>query len=117
MNLAHLPMDTQKNTKQITKNTLLLYIRMLVAMIVGLFTSRIIINTLGEVDFGLNNVVGGIVIMFTFINTAMANATSRHLTFALGTQNLRLLKKTFSACVTIHVLIAIAIFISSPTPS
>lgn len=106
---------TAANNKRIAKNTLMLYIRMLISMMVGLFTSRVIINTLGEVDFGLNNVVGGIVVMFSFINTAMANATSRHLTFALGTDNDNLLKKTFSACVTIHILIAVLILVLSET--
>ena len=85
-------MNIEQNNKRIAKNTILLYIRMLISMIVGLFTSRIIINTLGEIDFGLHNVVGGIVIMFSFINTAMANATSRHLTYALGKKDITILK-------------------------
>lgn len=83
------------NGKRIAKNTLMLYVRMLISMVVGLFTSRIIINTLGEIDFGLCNVVGGIVVMFGFINTAMANATSRHLTYALGIADKIQLKKHF----------------------
>lgn len=108
-------MNIEQNNKRIAKNTILLYIRMLISMIVGLFTSRIIINTLGEIDFGLHNVVGGIVIMFSFINTAMANATSRHLTYALGKNDINLLKKTFSACVTIHIIIALIILLLSET--
>ncbi|WP_304322103.1 lipopolysaccharide biosynthesis protein [Phocaeicola plebeius] len=103
------------NGKRIAKNTLMLYVRMLISMVVGLFTSRIIINTLGEIDFGLCNVVGGIVVMFGFINTAMANATSRHLTYALGIADKIQLKKTFSACVTIHIAIAIIVLILSET--
>lgn len=108
-------MTNQSNSKRIARNTLMLYIRMLISMAVGLFTSRVIINTLGEIDFGINNVVGGIVIMFGFINTAMANATSRNLTYTLGVNDKSLLKKIFSACLNIHIIISIIIFILAET--
>lgn len=108
-------MGTSENNKRIAKNTIMLYIRMLVTLIVSLYTSRVIIQALGEVDYGLRNVVGGVVVMFGFINTAMANATSRHLTFELGSGNKEKLKRTFQACVTIHMGIAILIFLLSET--
>ena len=72
------------NNKRIAKNTLLLYFRMLFMMAVSLFTSRVVLNTLGVEDFGIYNVVGGVVGMFVFINNSMSSATQRYITFALG---------------------------------
>ena len=80
------------NNKRIAKNTLLLYFRMLFMMAVSLFTSRVVLNTLGVEDFGIYNVVGGVVGMFVFINNSMSSATQRYITFALGKG--RLAKKT-----------------------
>ena len=73
-----------ENKQRLIKNTLYLYARMLVLMIIGLFTSRVILNSLGEVDFGLINVVGGITAMFGFLNGCLGAATSRFITFELG---------------------------------
>ena len=66
------------NNKRLVKNSLMLYLRMFVNMAVSLFTSRLILNALGESDFGIYNVVGGIVVMFTFINGSMTSSTSRN---------------------------------------
>ena len=74
----------RENNKRIAKNTLLLYIRMLFIMVVSLYTSRIVLATLGISDYGIYNVVGGIVIMLSFLNGAMSSATQRYLTFELG---------------------------------
>ena len=76
--------DTLVNNKRIAKNTLMLYIRMLLIMVVSLYTSRVILQALGVEDFGLYNVVGGVVILFTFINNAMVTSTQRFLNFELG---------------------------------
>ena len=70
----------RENNKRIAKNTLLLYIRMLFIMVVSLYTSRIVLATLGISDYGIYNVVGGIVIMLSFLNGAMSSATQRYLT-------------------------------------
>lgn len=75
--------QTSDNNKRIAKNTLLLYFRMLFMMAVSLFTSRVVLNTLGVEDFGIYNVVGGVVGMFVFINNSMSSATQRYITFAL----------------------------------
>lgn len=88
---------------------------MLITMGVSLFTSRIILNTLGIVDFGINNVVGGVVGMFAFINASMANATSRFLTFEIGKKNKEKLIKVFKQGATIHVFLAILIIILAET--
>lgn len=69
--------STVSNNKLLVKNSLMLYLRMFVNMGVSLLTSRLILNALGETDFGIYNVVGGIVVMFTFINGSMNSSTSR----------------------------------------
>ena len=72
------------NNQRIAKNTLMLYIRMLFTMGVSLFTSRVILQTLGVEDYGVYSVVGGIIAMFSFINGGMVSATQRFLTFEMG---------------------------------
>ena len=79
--------QTSDNNKRIAKNTLLLYFRMLITMLVSLYTSRVVLQTLGISDYGLYNVVGGVVTMFTFINGTLASGTQRFLTFELGANN------------------------------
>ena len=98
--------QTSDNNKRIAKNTLLLYVRMFFTMGVSLFTSRVILNTLGVEDYGINNVVGGIVTMFGFINSSMSSATQRYITFALGKGDKDQLHTVFSTTLQIHVLIA-----------
>ena len=66
-----------ENNKRIAKNTVILYFRMALIMAIALYTSRVVLNTLGEIDYGIYNVIGGGVLMFTFLNGAMAASTSR----------------------------------------
>lgn len=108
-------MDNPANNKRIAKNTLLLYFRMLFMMAVSLYTSRVVLNALGVEDFGIYNVVGGIVTMFTFMNGAMASATQRYLTFELGRGDFERLHKVFCTSIHIHALISLAIFILAET--
>ena len=68
-----------ENNKRIAKNTLFLYVRMLLIMGVTLYTSRVVLQMLGVEDYGIYNVVGGIVVLFTFVNNAMFTATQRFL--------------------------------------
>lgn len=98
-------MSTESN-KRIAKNTLFMYLRMLITMVVTLYTSRIVLNTLGENDFGIYNLIGGIVTFFAFLNIAMTNATQRFLNYELGRGNIEQLKKTFSISMTAHISIA-----------
>ena len=72
------------NTRKIAKNTLILYVRMLVLMLVGLYTSRVVLSALGENDFGIYDVVGGVVAMFTIISGSLNSAISRFITFEMG---------------------------------
>lgn len=108
-------MSNSANTKRIAKNTGLLYIRTLLTMFVSLYTSRVVLNTLGVEDFGIYNVVGGIVVMFSFLNSAMSSATQRYFSFELGQGNTDQLKKLFSITVNIHFLIAIVITLLAET--
>lgn len=89
----------------------MLYFRMLLTMLVSLYTSRIVLEALGVEDFGIYNVVGGVVSMLSFINGAMGGACSRFLSFEIGTGGTDKLKKTFSSLLTVNLLIALAIFI------
>lgn len=104
-----------ENNKRIAKNTMFLYFRMLLAMGVNLYTSRVVLNTLGVEDFGIYGVVGGVVTMFSFINSSLSNATARFLTFSLSKDNIDDLKKTFSSSLTIHIIIAFVILILAET--
>lgn len=102
-------MSEADNKHQLAKNTLYLYIRMLVLMFIGLFTSRVVLNALGVTDYGINNVVGGIVSMFSIFSGSLVAAISRFLTFELGKNNLEKLNKVF--CTSINVLAILYIFV------
>ena len=91
-----------------------MYIRMFVLMLISFYTTRVVLKTLGETDFGIYNVVGSIVVLFTFINGAMTTATQRCLSYELGKENGNL-KQIFSACLNLHGVIAVAIFIFAET--
>ena len=101
----------QQNNKRIAKNTLLLYFRMLLTMGVALYTSRVILQTLGVEDFGIYNVVGGVVSMFTVISGSLSAAISRFITFQLGKDDSNVLKNVFSSAVTIQIILAVLILI------
>lgn len=107
--------DFSINNKRIAKNTLLLYVRTLFIMLVTLYTSRVVLNALGVEDYGIYNVVGGVVAMFGFINASMSSATQRYITFALGKGDMANLRKIFSTALQIHVLIAAIIVVLGET--
>lgn len=108
-------MEEQTNNKTIAKNTILLYFRMMFSMLVGLFTSRVILQTLGVTDYGIYQTVGGIVGLMSFLNNALATGSSRFLTFELGRGNQEKLAKTFSTTLIIHFALAILIIILAET--
>ena len=103
------------NSKRIAKNTIFLYIRMLILMLVSLYTSRVVLAALGVEDYGIYNVVGGIVVLFTFINNAMITSTLRFLNYELGKNDQLQAQKVFSISLNIHILIAIFIFLLCET--
>ena len=102
--------DTSQN-KRIAKNTLALYLRMMLQMLIGLYTSRVILQALGVDDFGIYNVVGSVTAMLSLINGAMSNATMRFITFELGRDNQQRLNEVFCVSMNIHIIIAIITFI------
>lgn len=97
------------NNKRIAKNTLLLYFRMLLLMAVTLFTSRVVLSALGVEDFGIYNVVGGVVAMFSVLSNSLSSAISRFITFELGRGNKERLRIIFSSSIIIQVELAIII--------
>lgn len=103
------------NAKKIAKNTLLLYIRMAVLLLVGLYTSRVVLSSLGESDYGIYNVVGGVVAMFTIISGALSSAVSRFITFELGRGGERL-GAVFRCAILVQLLLA-AVVVAAAEPA
>jgi O-antigen/teichoic acid export membrane protein len=105
----------KSDSNLIAKNTFILYIRMFLTMAVSLYTSRVVLNTLGVQDYGVYSIVGGIVTLFGFINGAMTSATQRFLAFDIGKNDTEQLKKTFNATLNIHITISILVLILAET--
>ncbi|MFC2710880.1 MAG: hypothetical protein ACFN1G_05165, partial [Hoylesella oralis] len=99
--------ETISNNKRIAKNTAFLYVRMLLIIFIGLYTSRMILHALGATDFGIFNVVGGLVSLFAVINTTLASGTQRFVTFAIGRHDKSMLEKVFSIAFLFHSIIAL----------
>lgn len=108
-------MNDSNNNKRIAKNSLLLYIRMFVMVIISLYTSRVVLKTLGVEDFGINNVVGGVITFLGFLTGSLAGASSRFITFSLGKGDFRELKDTFNSIIQIHLLFALVVLIIGET--
>ena len=106
-------MPNSANNKRIARNTLMLYFRTLLTMIVTLYTSRVVLSALGFVDYGLYNVVAGSIAIFSFINNAMGTATSRFMSFELGRKDTNNLSKVFCTSFNIHAGLAIIIVVFS----
>ena len=107
--------DNISNNKRIAKNTLLLYFRMFLTMAIGLYTSRIVLKTLGISDYGIYNLVGGIITMLSFLNAAMVSSSQRFISYELGRKDKARLKNVFSTSLNIHILIAIIALVLGET--
>lgn len=103
--------NSTTNNKRIAQNTLLLYIRTFITMIIALYTSRIVLQELGVEDFGIYNVVGGFVGMFALISATLTSSTQRFITFELGKKTNSHTQEIFSTAVIIHLSIALLIAI------
>lgn len=101
--------DNNSNNKRIAKNTMLLYFRMIFIMVISLFTSRINLQSLGVENFGIYNVVGGVVAMFSVFSGSLSVSISRFITYELGKGNQEKLKKVFSTAVSIQIFLALCI--------
>lgn len=107
--------EGNSNSKRILKNTVVLYIRMIVVMFITLYSSRIVLQALGINDFGLYNVVGGVVALLSFLKTSLTSSTQRFLSYEIGKGNKKRLVAVFSNSMTAHLLISLIIFILAET--
>lgn len=103
------------DNKRIAKNTLYLYVRMILTIVVNLYAVRVIWRTLGIEDYGVYNVVGGIVLMFAFINNAMVASSQRFISFELGTGDKERLGKVFGMSLAVHFMLALLVLVIAET--
>jgi len=103
------------NTARIAKNTLLLYFRQILIMLVSLYTVRVVLETLGVEDYGIFNIVAGIITMFSFFSSSMATASQRYFSFELGRGDFEQLKKVFSLSLLIYMLIGVLVIFLAET--
>lgn len=103
------------NNKRLAKNTLFLYFRMFITLLVGLYTSRVVLNVLGVTDYGIYNVLGGIVAIFATLNNAMSSTSCRYITFYLGRGDYNKLKQIFSTVTYVHFAIACVVILICET--
>ena len=108
-------LGSSSNNQRIVKNTIYLYLRMIITMVVGLFTSRILLQALGVEDYGIYNVVGGFVALFTVISGSLTAAISRFITFELGKGDIEKLKCVFSTSIIVQIGLSIAVVIIAET--
>lgn len=101
--------QTSSNNKRLAKNTIFLYFRMMLILVIGLYTSRVVLRTLGISDYGLYNVVGGVVTMFSFLNGPLSTSTQRYLNYEIGKGDVEKVKRVFSNALLIHGLLALCI--------
>lgn len=108
-------MSEVSNNKRIAKNTLMLYFRQILIMLVSLYTVRVVLEVLGAEDYGIYNVVAGVVTLFSFLSGAMATASQRYFSFDLGRKDHEQLKKTFSVTLTIYILLIFLVILLAET--
>ena len=106
---------SESNTRRIAKNTGLLYMRMLVMMVISFITARVMLKALGVDNYGINNVVGGLVSMFSMLSASLSGAVSRFFTFGLGKGDMKHLREVFSTSINIHVVLAVGVIIAIET--
>lgn len=98
-------MATSDN-RRIVNNTFALYVRQIITVIISLYTSRVVLQTLGVDNYGIYNLVGGVVVLFTILNASMSGATARFLAYEMGKKNECRLAETFSNAFIVHCIIA-----------
>lgn len=102
-------MNDLSKTKRIATNTILLYIRMFVVMVVSLITVRVVLRSLGAEDYGIYNVISGVIAMVSFVGTAMSAATQRFYAYAIGEGNLKEQNRVFNVSIVIYIVLSIAL--------
>lgn len=112
-------MSEKKNkdtsNRQIAKNSLFLYIRTAITMVIALYSSRVILKELGVENYGIYNVVGGVIALMSSLSATMAAATQRYITFAIGKKDNNYLRRIFSTSLRIHIYLALAILLIAET--
>ena len=103
------------NTSRIAKNTLMLYFRQILILLVSLYTVRAVLEALGAEDYGIYNVVAGVVVLFSFVNNAMASSAQRFLNYALGEGDEEKAQDVYSASLAVHALIALGFVLAAET--
>lgn len=103
------------DNKRIARNTILLYIRMIIVMIVTLFTSRIVLDLLGAEDYGINNIINGVIILFSFLNTALLTATQRFLNYYIGKGNTEKVNTVFCMSMNTYIILSIVVLVLGET--
>lgn len=103
------------NTQRIAKNTIILYLRMLLLMLIGLYTSRVILKTLGVADYGTYNLVGGVISMFSILTSSLSTAISRFITFELGKGQSDRLNRVFSTSVNVQLILGLVVVLFGET--
>lgn len=104
--------ESQSSNKRIARNTAILYIRMLLTMVISLYTSRVTLQVLGITDFGIYNVVGGIIALFAFLQGTINNASIRYITYSLGTNDEKVQKKIFGNIICVNLILSLFILIA-----
>ncbi len=103
------------DSKRVAANTLMLYFRQIIIMLISLYTVRVVLNVLGIEDYGIYNVVAGIVALFSFLSNSMATASQRYFSYAMGKQDDLLLERTFSLTFTVYVILSVGVLIFAET--
>lgn len=103
------------DNKRIAKNTLYLYFRMFLIMAVTLYTSRIYLQVLGETDFGIYNIVGGVIVLLSFVSNSMSTSTQRFLNYEMGKGNRARLEKIFSSSMIVYIIFSLVFLVIGET--
>lgn len=107
--------NTSQKNKRIALNTLYLYLRMIFVVCINLYTSRLVLQYLGVKDFGIYNIIGGIVALMMFVNSTMRGATSRFISYSIGQNKKRNIERTISSAIQVHIIIAFFLVVLGET--
>ena len=99
------------NNKRIAKNTIFLYFRSIFILLISLYTSRVTLEVLGVEDFGIYQIVGGVVSMFSMLSSTLASASQRFITYTLGENDCQKQRRVFSTCISLHIVLGLIVVI------
>lgn len=96
-----------QKTNKVANNTIILYVQMAITVLISLYTTRLVLSALGTSDFGLFNIVGGVIAMLMFLSAAMASASQRFMSFSSGQGDIVNQRQIFNISLKMHILIAV----------